>query len=191
MREERPLDTPEITTERLLLRRFRRDDAEDIFRYCSDPEVARMTSWSPHESLADTHRFLDWARMMEDEKLGAPWAMVPRESDCIIGAIQLSVVWPHLRGEVGYWLGRPLWGQGLATEATHAVLAYAFDDLELHRVEARCEPENVGSERVMQKVGMRLDGVLREHVYSKGRFRDMKLYAILRDEWRADAAGDR
>lgn len=191
MREERPLDTPEITTARLLLRRFRRDDAEDMFRYCSDPEVARMTSWPPHESLDDTYRFLDWTEMMYDEKLGAPWAMVPHGSDSIVGAIQLSVVWPHLRGEVGYWLGRPLWGQGLTTEAARTVLAYAFDDLELHRVEARCEPENVGSERVMQKLGMQFEGVLRQHVFSKGRFRDMKLYSILRDEWRADGAFNR
>ncbi|HCG30000.1 MAG TPA: hypothetical protein DEU95_09750 [Chloroflexi bacterium] len=110
--------------------------------------------------------------------------MVLHETGMVVGAFGLTVVWPHLRGEVGYWLGRPLWRQGLTTEAGQAILRYAFHDLELNRVEARCEAENAASERVMQKLGMSYEGLMRQQIFVKGVFRDMKLYAQLRSEWR-------
>lgn len=184
MREPRPLDTPAFETERLLLRRFSAADEADVFRYCRDPEVARLTSWEPHQSLDDTRRFLGWAQARYDEAIGGPWAMALRETGEVVGAIGLTVVWPHLRGEVGYWLGRPLWRQGLTTEAGRAILRYSFDDLGLNRIEARCEVGNDASERVMQKLGMTFEGVLRQQIIAKGRFRDMKLYSLLRTEWR-------
>ncbi len=184
MREPRPLETPPLETERLLLRRFTIADAADVFRHARDPEVARLTSWEAHQSLDDTRRFLDWALARYDEAVGGPWAMVRRDTREVVGAIGLSVVWPHLRGEIGYWVGRAWWRHGLATEAGRAVLRYAFDDLEMNRVEARCETDNIASERVMQKLGMTFEGILRQHVLAKGRFRDMRLYSLLGDEWR-------
>lgn len=184
MREPQPLDTPSLDTERLLLRRFGPADEADVFRYCRDPEVARLTSWEPHQSLDDTRRFLGWALARYDEAVGGPWAMQLRETGEVVGAIGLTVIWPHLRGEIGYWIARPLWRHGLTTEASRAIFRYAFDDLELNRVEARCEVENAASERVMQKLGMTFEGTLRQQVYAKGRFRDMKLYSLLQDEWR-------
>ncbi|MEI2616531.1 MAG: GNAT family protein [Thermomicrobiales bacterium] len=184
MRESQTLDTPELETERLLLRRFNPADEDDIYRYCRDPEVARLTSWDPHRSIDDTRRFLDWALTRYEEGTGGPWAMVLHETGMVVGAFGLTVVWPHLRGEVGYWLGRPLWRQGLTTEAGQAILRYAFHDLELNRVEARCEAENAASERVMQKLGMSYEGLMRQQIFVKGVFRDMKLYAQLRSEWR-------
>lgn len=189
MREPQALDTPTLVTERLLLRRFRPADEADVFRYCCDPEVARMTTWEPHETLEDTRRFLRWAQTCYDEAIGGPWAMTRRETGDVVGAIGLTVVWPHLRGEIGYWVGRPFWREGLTTEAGRAVLEYAFGHLALHRVEARCDVANSASERVMQKLGMSFEGVLRQHIFSKGVFRDMKLYSLLRDEWPATIAG--
>lgn len=185
MREPLLLETPAIDTERLLLRRFSVDDAADVFHHARDPDVARLTSWDPHQSIEDTRRFLDWAEERYAESIGAPWAMVLRETGEVVGAFGLTVIWPHLRGEIGYWIGRRYWRRGLTTEAGQAILRHVFDDLELNRVEARCEVENDASERVMQKLGMTFEGVLRQQIYSKGRFHDMKLYSLLRAEWRA------
>lgn len=189
MHEPRPLETPAIDTPRLLLRRFSAADAADVFRHASDPEVARLISWEPHQTLDDTRRFLASAQARYDEAIGGPWAIVLRESGEVVGAIGLTVVWPHLRGEVGYWIARRYWRRGLTTEAGRGILRYAFEGEGLNRVEARCEVDNAASERVMQKLGMRFEGVLRQHVFAKGRFRDMKLYSLLGDEWRAGIAG--
>lgn len=188
MRAPGPLETPTIETERLVLRRFSPADADDVLRHASDPEVARLTSWQEHRSLADTERFLAWTQARYDEAVGGPWAIVLRERDEVIGAVGLTVVWPHRRGEVGYWLGRTYWRRGLTTEAARAIVRYAFDDIGLNRVEARCEVENTASERVLQKLGMRYEGTLHQHIYAKGWFRDMKLYALLRGEWRDGVA---
>lgn len=89
----------------------------------------------------------------------------------------------HGRGEIAYALNRAYWGNGYMPEAAAAVLAFGFDTLQLNRIEARCEVDNLPSERVMQKLGMQFEGVLRQHVQVQGRYRDLKLYSILREEW--------
>ena len=88
-------------------------------------------------------------------------------------------------GELTYLYARLFWGRGYATEAARAILAYAFRDLDLHRVYATCRPANVGSSRVLEKLGMRREGHLVQHRWMKGRWQDSLLYAILDDEWLA------
>jgi len=91
----------------------------------------------------------------------------------------------HQRGELGYWIGQPYWGSGLATEAVTALLRFAFEDLELNRVQASYLPRNPASGRVLEKVGMQREGLHRER-YRKGeRFEDVVECAILASEWRA------
>jgi ribosomal-protein-alanine N-acetyltransferase len=80
-------------------------------------------------------------------------------------------------------LARRLWNQGLMTEAVREIVRFGFERMNLNRIEARCKIANVGSARVMEKVGLSFEGVLREHQYAKGVFEDLKLYSILRSEW--------
>ena len=94
----------------------------------------------------------------------------------------------HARGEIGYALARKYWGQGLMTEAVRAMLDYGFNTLHLNRIEARCDVENAGSWRVMEKVGMKFEGVLRQNIMLHGRARDARMYAILREDWAAAGA---
>jgi [ribosomal protein S5]-alanine N-acetyltransferase len=101
----------------------------------------------------------------------------------VIGAIGLSLTPRHARGEIGYWVGLPYWGQGYATEAARALVHFGFSRLGLHRVQARHLSRNPASGRVLQKLGMALEGTQRESVRSWDRFEDVALYAVLAHEW--------
>ena len=104
----------------------------------------------------------------------------------MIGTI--GFMWINLdyrSGEVGYSLSRAYWNQGIMTEALRAVLAFGFDTLQLNRIEAQHETDNPASGRVMEKAGMRPEGTLRAKVYNKGRFTDVRIWAVLKKDWLA------
>ena len=175
-------DLPVLETSRLRLRPLKMGDAQDMFRYASDPEVSRHVLWETHESLRDSRRVLRGA--LRQYRRGAPssYAVERRSDHRMIGTI--GFMWvnlEHRSGEVGYSFARDCWGQGYATEALRAVLQFGFDTLRLHRIEAQHEVDNPASGRVMEKCGMQCEGVLRGRVFNKGHFSDVKLYAILRE----------
>ena len=175
---------PELRTPRLLLRRLRLEDASDIFAYASDPQMTPFVFWEPHRSLDDTRDFL--ARTLRGYADGLPpvWGVQHLEDGVILGGCAMhEVSFVNLRAEIGYALARKYWGQGLMTEAVRAVLDYGFNSLLLNRIEARCDVENTASWHVMEKAGMKFEGVLRQNIILHGRPRDAKMYAILREEW--------
>ena len=175
---------PMLETARLTLRPIRREDGADVFAYGADPEVSRYTTWEAHRSVDDARVFVDWVLGEYEGVRPAPWGIVQRDGGRLIGACDVADWRPeHARAEIGYVLGRPYWGRGYMTEAIGAMLAFGFQELGLNRIEAVCAVENAASERVMQKVGMRFEGVLRQYMLVKGRYLDWKLYAILRDEF--------
>lgn len=181
-------DPPTLRTARLVLRRFRPEDAEDIFAYASDPQMTTWVPWEAHRSLDDSRAFVERVLQKYRERREAEWVITLRPGGRVIGTVRLGQYHPvHRRADLGYAVGRAWWGQGYATEAARAVVAFGFSRLDLNRIWAICDPGNGASERVMQKVGMRFEGVLREHMYEKGEFRDVKLYAILRRDWEPGA----
>lgn len=105
------------------------------------------------------------------------------EPNSIIGAMGLAIKPQHARGELGYWIAATHWGKGYATEAARAFVDYAFFNLSLHRVQAQHLVRNPASGRVMQKLGMQLEGVLRESLRKWDRFEDVACYAIIDNEW--------
>jgi ribosomal-protein-alanine N-acetyltransferase len=184
--EERDVfsDMPTLETDRLLLRRMVSGDLEHIFAYASDPEVARYTSWPAHSSLEDSQEFLDYVLDLYRQGKVAPWGMVHKGDGRLIGTCGFLDWHPHhARSEIGYALSRQYWGRGLMTEAVREIISFGFETMGLNRIQGRCEVENVASARVMEKAGMKLEGVLREHEFCKGRYLDMRVYAVLRREW--------
>jgi [ribosomal protein S5]-alanine N-acetyltransferase len=179
---------PPLETPRLRLRRLQATDAADVFAYASDPEVARYTSWEPHRSIADSQDFLARTQAAYARHEPYPWGLVDKITGRLIGTCGL-LEWSrrHHKAELGYALHRGYWGQGLIAEAASAVIDFGFTRMELNRIEAVCLPENTGSWRVMEKVGMTREGLLREWVWSKGQFRDLLIYAILRRDWQASS----
>jgi [ribosomal protein S5]-alanine N-acetyltransferase len=179
-------DLPELETERLLLRKMRLDDAEAMFAYASDPEVTRYVLWDTHRSIEDSESFLRSATEGYERGDFGGWGIVLKDDGAFVGTCGVDAGYApeHARAELGYVLSREHWGKGLMPEAVRAVIAFGFEKLSLNRVEARCIAENTASARVMEKAGMTYEGTLREREFIKGAYRDIKLYSILRREYR-------
>ena len=180
----RPAATRRISTERLTLRPFTLVDAARVPRLAGDEEIARYTLNIPHpyeDGMAEAWIESHPDRFQAGES--ATFAITLRDERLLIGAIGLKFAPRHRRAEMGYWVARDRWGRGYATEAAWAVLRYAFAERGLHKVVATHLAPNIASGRVMQKIGMRQEGVQREHVLKNGRFVDLVLYGILREDW--------
>lgn len=179
------LGTKRIETERLILRPFRPSDAEDMYRnWARDPEVTKYLTWQPHESVEASHAI---AAMWERESRKPEfyqWAIELKELSQPIGSISVVGMDEQVDAmELGYCIGRPWWGQGLTAEATRAVIAYLLREVGANRVSARHNVNNPASGRVMQKAGMRREGILRRTIRDNQGIADAAVYSILADEW--------
>jgi len=176
---------PTLETPRLLLRPVTLKDAADIYHYSKDPLVAEHVLWDAHENIHQTRAYIRY--ILRQYKNGEPssFAIVEKASRKVIGTIgYMWVSQDNASGEVGYSLSRAHWNRGYMTEALKKVIAFGFEELHLNRIEAQHETTNPASGRVMEKAGMRPEGVLRARVFNKGKFMDVSLYSILRNEWK-------
>lgn len=177
-------DLPKIETERLILRKITKPDVPDMYAYCSDPEVTRFVTWNPHQSLADTEAFVEFILNNYKKKSLAPWGMEYKKTGKIIGTVDLASWNPtHQSAEIAYCIHQGYWGCGLTTEAAKSVIAFGFSNMDLIRIQARCFVANIGSERVMEKLGMTFEGIIRKGMLVKGKHEDLKLYSILKEEF--------
>ncbi|WP_407272862.1 GNAT family N-acetyltransferase [Radiobacillus sp. PE A8.2] len=174
---------PVLETERLVLRKVRAEDAKDIFTYASNDAVSQFVTWNSHQSLSDTQTFIDFIlQEYEDENL-ACWGIVLKENNRLIGTIDF-VDWDTKNkvGEIGYVLSEEYWAQGIMTEAAIEVVNFGFKRMNLVRIQARCFVDNIGSETVMRKIGMRYEGTVRKALLAKGKHHNLKMYSILQEE---------
>jgi [ribosomal protein S5]-alanine N-acetyltransferase len=175
-----------LTTERLILRPFRASDYADVHDYAADPQVTRYTSFGPN-SPEETRDFLSRsdAEAKSDPRHHFNFAITLRDADRAIGGAGFVIDHPlHRAAEMGYVLHRGHWGRGIATEAAEAVVRYAMATVGLHRIVARCHPENTASAGVMRKIGMQYEGRQREVMWMKGAWWDFLVYSILEHEWK-------
>lgn len=177
---------PELTTPRLLLRTMSVDDAADLFEYASDPEVSRYLTWEPHRSIEESHHFLQG--VVEAYAAGDPrsWAIMHAGDGKMIGTAGV-LFWDQAarRSEIGYAMSWAYWGLGLMSEVVREVLRFGFEEMDLNRIEARCDARNSASAGVLRKWGFQHEGTLREQFVQHGELWDMLLFAILRREWLA------
>jgi RimJ/RimL family protein N-acetyltransferase len=171
-----------IATRRLLLRRPKSADAVAKYEYGRDPEVARYMDWVPHASLADAVAFVEDAASRWDSGEEYSWVITVRPDNRAIGSVAC-----HVRGhaaELGYVLSRDYWGRGYATEAAEAVLEWAATLEGVFRIWATCDIENAASVRVLEKIGMSREGVLRRWAIrpnlAPGAPRDALVYSWVR-----------
>lgn len=178
-------EIPIIETERLILRKITLNDVDDIFEYASIPEVTAFVPWYAHKTKNDSADFVKFAEEQFHNNLSIVWGIVIKSKNKLIGSIELRG-WNSINncGDIGYVISKNYWGQGITTEAMNAVIKFGIEQLELNRVEAHCEEENIGSWHVMEKCGMIYEGTLREKVFIKDRYRSMKIYSILKKEWK-------
>ncbi len=171
---------PTLLTPRLTLRPARMSDAEDMYEYSRDPEVARHVLWDAHTSIHQTRNYIRYLIRQYRNASPGTFVIALRDSGKVIGTI--GFMWLQMdnrSAEVGYSLGRKYWNQGYMTEALQAVVEFGFTRLNLNRIEAQHECDNPASGHVMQKAGMKYEGTLRQRIYNKGRFVDVDLYAII------------
>lgn len=180
-----PRPQPILPTERLVLRALVPADAPAVQHLAGAREVADTTLNIPHpyeDGMAETwiaERAEAYARGE-----GVAFAIAAREDGALIGAIGLTLNRRFFRAEMGYWLGVPYWNRGYATEAARAMLRFGFETIGAHRIHAARFSRNPASGRVLEKIGMRCEGTLRQHMLRWERFEDAVVYGILRDEWR-------
>jgi len=150
-----------FTTERLILRPPEPQDADSIFRnYARDPEVTRFLVWRPHADVWETRRFLESCREGWASGDEFTWVLVPHGSDEVIGMVAVRPE-EEYKAEIGYVLARPFWGQGLMTEAARCASDWLRSQPGIYRIWATCDVDNLASARVLEKIGMQREGVLR------------------------------
>jgi ribosomal-protein-alanine N-acetyltransferase len=175
-------DGRSITTERLLLRRFSEDDAQEVFELAKDPDVGPRAGWNPHENIEETLTVLRNIIMPSDA-----FAITLKDSGKVIGdiAIEEDRYRPDAdSGELGYWLGKEYWGKGYMTEAARAVIDYAFGEKGLSMLGICTSPVNSRSQRVIEKCGFVYEGTIRRtyKIYD-GTLRDSRVYSMTKEEY--------
>jgi ribosomal-protein-alanine N-acetyltransferase len=179
---------PRLETERLTLRPFELADAQEVQRLAGDRAIADTTLNIPHPYIdGEAEKWISTHRPKFESGEFATFAIVLRGSEALIGAISLHLSRRFDRAELGYWIGTPYWNEGYCTEAGQAVLGYGFKELGLNRIHAHYLKRNAASGRVMQKLGMSQEGILRQHVKKWDRYEDIVVYAILREDWGSKA----
>lgn len=171
----------------MILRPFELADAKEVQRLAGDRAVADTTLKIPHpyeDGMAE--KWIATHRAKFDAGMSAIFAVVRRGPMELVGAISLEIEKRYDRAELGYWMGRPYWGLGYCTEAGRAMVAFGFTDLGLNRIHASHFVRNPASGRVMEKLGMKREGLFRQHVKKWDRYEDLVLYGILGRDWRID-----
>ena len=180
------LPHPVLITGRLILRPYETGDFEAVHAYASIPEVSQYMDWGPNttENTRDfVARCVDAAQSWQET--GFFFAVVRKDDNRLIGGCDMSAERGATReGGIGYCLHPDFWGRGYMTECAEALLKLGFEEMKWRRITSFCDPDNIGSWRVMEKVGMRREGHEREAKWFKGRWHDWLKYAILDHEWK-------
>ena len=171
---------PTIETDRLVLRPFEIADAPRVQALAGAAEVYRTTLNVPHpyeDGMAE--RWIASHASTFYGGRGVNFAMTLTSDGTLIGSVSLGVTPAHRRGELGYWVGVPYWGNGYCTEAAQATVRYGFEGLGLHKVTSRHMVGNEASGRIMEKAGMTREGLLRDEIWKDGRFYDLVVYGLV------------
>ncbi len=175
--------TQRIETERLVLRRFCLRDCDDMFTWASNMEVVKYLSSYPHKNIEDSKKILKcWIKEYKKENR-YNWAI--EYSGRVIGNVDVvSQDDRCFSCGLGWQIDMPYWNKGIMTEAAGAVVDYLFGKVGYDRITSGHDTRNIGSGRVMQKIGMTLEGTFRRYVYQKdGSIGDVNRYAILKSDW--------
>ena len=175
-----------LETKRILLRPFELSDGPRVKELAGDKAIADTTLNIPHpyqDGMAEEWILTRQSKFQAGESVNC--AIILKSIQELIGAIGLIIDKRFNRAELGYWIAKEYWNQGYCTEASKAILKYGFLELDLHRITATHIISNPASGKVMEKIGMKKEGVLREHVIKWDKYEDVVSYGILRKEWEA------
>ena len=174
---------PEIVTPRLLLRKLKVKDAKDMYEYSSSEDLTRFLLWNAHPDLNYTKKYLKFVVSKYKSGDYLDWGIVLKENNKLIGTCGFTCIdLANSKGEIGYVLNPRYHNNGYATEAVRAVLKYAFDILELNRIEARVMEGNSPSVKLLENCSMFFEGVGRKEMFVKGEYKNILHFSLLRTD---------
>ena len=168
-----------LNTERVSLRYFKKSDIDDLVKICNDKEFNQYIPL-PYPYYENDAK--DWILAMPKRRkagLEYDFAIIKKDDKKLIGSISLMINKIYPCAEIGYWIAKPFWGKGYATEATKKIIEFAFENLGLHKVYAKCYRENIASAKVIEKSGLVKVGILTEHALKNGKFHDCILFELI------------
>jgi len=181
-----------IETANLLLRPFKETDWESVHVYGGDPKVCEFMEWGPN-SVGESKDFVRRSIRLwrQHPQTGFEFAIEQKADNKLVGSIGLYLHEPkRQQALLGYTFAKAYWGRGFGTDAARAVIQFGFKELKLHRISAMCDVRNIGSFRVMEKAGMRREGLFLQERFIKGHWRDTLVYSILAYEWSQIVGGE-
>ena len=177
---------PVLESDRLFLRGFLPSDAAAVQQLAGAFEIADTTTNIPHpyeDGMAES--WIGHPPTAYQQGLLVPFAIIRRHDSALMGAISLMSIEQGHQAEIGYWIGKPFWGQGVCSEATQLIVRFAFSSLNLARLYARHFSRNPASGRVLANAGFLHEGTSRDHVEKWGILEDSENYGLLRGQWEA------
>ncbi|WP_336883143.1 GNAT family protein [Priestia koreensis] len=172
-----------LETERLLLREVNEADFPDMLDYLSDEKVMRHMGIGVFKTVEDVMEEVSWYRSIFNDGTGIRWGITLKDIGKVIGSCGfLNHVPKHHRADIGYELHSSYWGMGIAAEAIQAILHHGFHHLQLERVQALIEPDNISSINLIEKQRFVKEGLLRHYEYGAGKFDDLYMYSLLKEE---------
>lgn len=175
---------PTFETERLVLRPFELSDASKVQELAGNIEVARTTLSIPYpypDGAAEA--WITACNKGTYDSNGFPYALINKDDNSLIGCMSINIEKPHKRGELSYWLGRPFWGNGYATEAAVKLVHFGFEELELNKIWASAMSKNPASFNVMKKIGMKFEGEFKQHILKWDEFEDVVFFGMTKSDY--------
>lgn len=176
---------PTLISDRLVLRRAYLTDTDDLFICMSNPAVCRYETWSAHDTVLDTLGYVNSLIIKHDDGVCTEWIIENKSARRAIGMINIHDISDRNKtAEMGFWLAEDCWGRGYAAEAAGRVEEFIFNHTEINKLICMCSVQNSASERTIKKLGMFCEGTLRQHILIKGVYNDIRIYSLLREEYR-------
>lgn len=177
---------PTLTTERLILRAVKDDDAEALFTLRANPNVMRHIGRPLAKTIEEAQKLIDGFKTVENDGTAVVWAITVKGNDKLLGTICIwNLQKQHFRAEVGYMLHPDYWQQGILSEVMAVVLPVGFNQIGLHSIEANVSPENIASRRLLEKFGFVQEAYFKENYYFNGEFLDSVIYSLLAPVYRS------
>ncbi len=173
-----------LETSRLLIRGLIAEDAETVEKLAGVYEIAKTTLSIPHPyPKGGAIGWINSLKESEQAKRQVTFAIISKESNSLIGVIGFNLSMSFNRGEINYWIGKPYWGKGYATEAAQEMFRYGFNELGLNRIYAASFTSNPGSWKVMEKLGMKHEGTFKQHVKKGDEYIDLTYYGMVKEDY--------
>ncbi|KEK24610.1 GNAT family N-acetyltransferase [Bacillus gaemokensis] len=170
----------ELQTKRLILRKMQASDSASLFAIWSDPEVTKFMNINSFTDESQAVEMIEILDKLSLENRAIRYSIIELESNKIIGSCGYnSLDFKNAKAEIGYDISKAFWGKGYAPEAILALIDYAFSTLGFNRIEAKAEPENINSIKVLQKLNFTFEGTMRMCEKSKEKFIDLSIYSKL------------